>query len=963
MIHRRWLAVLAVVCAVACAVVSPSRARAGDGIDFFERKIRPVLVEHCYQCHARDAKKQRGGLLLDSRAGIRKGGDTGPAVVPGKPAESLLLKAVRHVDPELKMPPKGKLPDAVIADLERWIALGAPDPREEKAVKAAGVDFEAATKHWAYQPLRKPALPPLPPSLAKGGTQGGWAATPIDRFILAKLEEKGLTPSPPADPRTLLRRLYFDLTGLPPTSEEVEDFVRAWDAASAKRQAEGSNPRARAMVLQQVVDRLLASPRYGERWGRHWLDVARYADTKDGVLMYGDDRIRPYAYTYRDYVIRAFNDDTPFDRFIHEQLAADLIEPKVEPWRLAAMGYLTLGRMFDNNQHDILDDRIDVVTRGLLGLTVTCARCHDHKYDAVSSADYYALYGVFASSEAPFELPLIGVVAKTPSLEDFLKKEAPARHKLNAMQDEQFALLTETARERIGDYLVRVATTPPDLAETAIYFLSLAPTDLRPQVVNRWRKYLEHPARADDAVFGPWHAVMRLPEADWARRAPATIAQWASKPSGTARGQINPLVAQAFANVQPESKPEIARMYGDLLRKTYERSKQADVKMNAAEQQLVDLLTSRDSPAWFPKSQTYYYMSRQEKDRFGGMRNNLDKLAVQSPHAPPRAMVLHDAQDIVDPRIFVRGNPSVPGEPVARRFLRVLAGPAPKPFANGSGRLDLAKAITAPDNPLTARVLVNRVWMHHFGEPLVSTPSDFGARSTPPTHPELLDWLASTFIEEGWSLKKLHRHIVLSAAYGQESEVRGQESEVRGLGPRLDPENRYLWRMNRRRLDLEAMRDSLLFVSGRLDLTMGGRPVNVAGDAANRRRTVYGLVDRQTLPGLFRAFDFASPDASAERRPFTTVPQQALFGMNSPFIMEQAKALAARPQVAEAATPEAKVAAHVRLALARAAEPGEIEAAIRFVRAVEASGERSQLTPWQQYAQVLLMTNEFVFVD
>jgi hypothetical protein len=329
-------------------------------------------------------------------------------------------------------------------------------------------------------------------------------------------------------------------------------------------------------------------------------------------------------------------------------------------------------------------------------------------------------------------------------------------------------------------------------------------------------------------------------------------------------------------------------------------------------------------------------------------------------------MVLHDVQDIYDPHIFVRGNPSVPGEPVSRRFLRVLAGPEPKAFPNGSGRLDLARAITAPDNPLTARVLVNRVWMHHFGEPLVSTPSDFGARSTPPTHPELLDWLAATFIEEGWSLKKLHRHIVLSATYQQESGVRSQESPKMSaaiLGGQADPENRLLWRAHRRRLDLEAMRDSLLFVSGRLDPKMGGRPVDVVNDAANRRRTLYGLVDRQTLPGLFRAFDFASPDASAERRPFTTVPQQALFGMNAPFMMEQAKALAARPQVAGAATPEAKVAALVRLTLARAAAPEEVDAAVRFIRAAEASSERSQLTPWQQYAQVLLMTNEFVFVD
>jgi hypothetical protein len=362
-------------------------------------------------------------------------------------------------------------------------------------------------------------------------------------------------------------------------------------------------------------------------------------------------------------------------------------------------------------------------------------------------------------------------------------------------------------------------------------------------------------------------------------------------------------------------------------------------------------------------------MSRAEKDQFGGMRNNLDKLAVQSPHAPARAMVLYDTQDVYEPRIFVRGNAAIPGDPVPRRFLSVLTPGEPAPFPHGSGRLDLARAITAPDNPLTSRVLVNRVWMHHFGEPLVATPSDFGVRSAPPSHPELLDWLATTLIDEGWSLKKLHRHIVLSSTYQQASGVRGQEAGVRGQGSgdsawsraaAVDPENRLLWRAHRRRLDLEAMRDTLLAVSGRLDPWMGGRPVDVVNDAGNRRRTVYGLVDRQTLPGLFRAFDFASPDASAERRPFSSVPQQALFGMNAPFMIEQAKALAARVDATE---PRDKAAALMRLALGRDAEPGEIDAALAFVRAAEKSAERSQLTPWQQYAQVLLMTNEFLFID
>jgi hypothetical protein len=905
-----------------------------DGVAFFETKIRPVLVEHCYQCHSAAAKKPKGGLLLDSRTGVRKGGESGPAIVPGKPGESLLLKALRYTDEELKMPPKGKLPAAVVADFERWIAMGAPDPRDAAVVagkKGKGIDFTAAGRHWAYHPIRMPAVPAVKDKY--------WPANLIDVFILARLEASGLTPSPPADRRTLIRRAYFDLVGLPPTMAEVDAFER--DASP--------------VAFAKVVDQLLASPAYGERWGRHWLDVARYADTKDGVLMFGDDRIRPYAYTYRDYVIRAFNEDLPFDRFVHEQLAADQIEPKVEPWRLAAMGYLTLGRMFDKNIHDVLDDRIDVVTRGFLGLTVACARCHDHKYDAIPQADYYSLYGVFASSEAPLELPLLEPAVGSPGAAEFEKKAGPKVRELHQFQEKQFALLSEAARKRVGDYLLRVATTPPDPLETAIFFLSLAPDDLRPQIVARWRRYLASPARADDPVIGPWHDLMKLAEADFTGQARAVLARWTARPAGTGKGQINPLVREALTAAKLQGKADVARAYGGLLLRIYEESKKAPPAQPEA-RQLLDLVTGRDSPCYFSKGHTWYYMSRGEKDAYGSMQTALDKLAVQSPNAPPRAMVLNDSPDLYDPKVFVRGNPAQPGDPVPRQFLRILAGPERKPFAHGSGRLDLARAITAPDNPLTSRVLVNRVWMYHLGEPLVSTPSDFGTRSTPPTHPALLDYLAWTFQKEGWSLKKLHRLIVLSRTYQQASFDRPGCRQI-------DPEDRLLWRAHRQRLDLEAMRDSLLAIAGRLDPQRGGRPVDIVNNPLCRRRTVYGLVDRQSLPGMYRAFDFAVPDASVERRPQTTVPQQALFGLNSPFMMEQAKALAARPEVAGAATPEQRVAALYGLVLMRSPEPAEVQSALRFVTEVEAGGRGSQLTAWQQYAQVLLLTNEMMFVD
>jgi len=894
------------------------------GAEFFEKKIRPVLVEHCYKCHSRQAGKERGGLLLDTREALRRGGDSGPAIVPGKPSESVLIKSMRHTDAKLKMPKSAaKLPDHVLADFERWVEIGAPDPRDEKAV-AKSIDFDAARKHWAYQPIRKPALPPV--------KNQAWVKSPIDAHMLARLEEKALTPSPSADPRTLIRRLYFDLIGLPPEYAEVDAFVNSWDAAGAKR----------GEVLEKLVDELLASPHYGERWARHWLDVARYADTKDGVLMYGDDRVRPYAYTYRDYVIRAFNDDTPFDRFVHEQLAADAIEPKVEPWRLAAMGFLTLGRQYDNNIHDVIDDRIDTVTRGFLGLTVACARCHDHKYDAIPTADYYSLYGVFANSVSPLEPPLADRAENCKTLPDYEKLAGPHREKMQKFLDSQYAMLIDTARQRVGDYLIRVATTEPDLAETAIYFLSLAPNELRPPLVNAWRKYLEHPARANDPVFGPWPELMKCNESTYGPDATAVLERWKEK--------LNPLVRDALATAKLTSKAATARVYGNLLKTVHEQTKG---KQPAKEQlALIDVVASKQSPGFFPKAHTWMYLSRSEKDMYGGMRTQFDKIALKMKEAPPRAMVLLDADDLVEPRIFVRGSAASPGATVPRHFLRVLAGESRQPFANGSGRLDLAKAIASKDNPLTARVLVNRVWMHHFGEPLVATPSDFGVRSTMPSHPELLDWLAWTFMEDGWSLKKLHRRIVLSSTYLQASFDRPESRKI-------DPENRLYWRANRRRLDLEAMRDSYLLIAGRLDRAQHGRPVDIVNDPKNARRTVYGLVDRQSLPGLFRVFDFAVPDQSVERRPMTTVPQQALFGLNSPFMLEQSKSLADRTDKLET---EARVRQLYRHVLAREPNAVELQAALRFVNPVFRA-EHAQMNIWQQYAQVLMLTNEAIFVD
>jgi len=908
MIHRCHVSLASML-----MVLAASRpVDAAPPADLFEAKIRPVLIENCYKCHSAEHKTEKGGLRLDSREAMLRGGESGPAIVPGKPAESRLLKAIRHDGDVVKMPPKGKLSVAVVADFEAWIAAGAPTPTTTSTGSQIDV---AARKHWAFQPIRMHA-----------------ADASIDRLLLSKLERAGLSFSPSADRRTLLRRVYIDLTGLPPTFEEVEAFVndRSPDA------------------FAKVVDHLLASPRYGERWARHWLDVARYADTKDGVLMYGDDRVRPFAYTYRDYVIRAFNEDLPFDRFVHEQLAADLIEPRVEPWRLAALGFLTLGRMFDNNIHDIIDDRIDTSSRALFGLTVSCARCHDHKYDPIPQADYYSLYGVFASCETPVVPPAIEPGRRGP--EEFEKKYEAKQREIQEMLDKQFALLSETTRSRVADYLVHAATTTPDPLETAIYFLSLAPEDLRPPIVARWRHFLAQRAKPDDPVFGPWHDLFGLPEERVAAEAASILERW----KGRAPDQVNALVIEALSKTPLHTRADVARAHGELLKRIYNESKtRKNSGPDPARDQLLAIVAGKDSPLYFPKAHTWKYMSRGEKDAFGGKLTELDKLAVKEPNAPPRAVSVVDSAELYDPKVYLRGNPTRQGQAVPRQFLAVIAGQDRKPFPHGSGRLDLARAITDRTNPLTARVIANRVWMHHFGEPLVETPNDLGLRCPPPAQLELLDYLATTLMAEGWSLKSLHRRIVLSQAYQQSSFDRADAHKV-------DPDNTLYWRMNRRRLELESMRDSMLAVSGRLDDTPFGRPVDVVTDPTSRRRTLYGLVDRQSLPNLFRSFDFASPDQSAERRPQTTVPQQALFGMNAPFVLEQARALAAR---CDDPVPARRVTQLYRAILLRDPDQHEVQAGLAFVDATGDTKEKSPLRPWAQYAQVFLLTNEFMFVD
>jgi hypothetical protein len=706
--------VLALCCQAGLRGAEPSR----DQLEFFEKKIRPVLVAHCYKCHSAQAAKVKGGLLLDTRDGLLKGGASGPAVVPGNPAASLLLKALHYDD--LKMPPTSKLPEAVIADFQTRIKDGVADPRVATAVAPGmkAVDIEAGKRFWSFQMPHEHAAPEV--------RNVGWSRTGIDPFILARLEQSGLEPNPPADRRTWLRRVSFDLVGLPPTPEEVEAFVS------------DHSPEA----CENVVERLLASPHYGERWARMWLDVARFAEDQAHIVGKDQSLFYPNAYLYRDWVIRALNADMPYDRFLKLQLAADLIEPN-DPTNHAALGFIGLGPKYYGRgspavMADEWEDRVDTVCRGLLGLTVACARCHDHKFDPIPTDDYYALAGVFASTRM-FNRPLTDKAGKKGDGEASQPKEAL--------------------------HIVREG----------------APTDLN---------------------------------------------------------------------------------------------------------------------------------------------------------------------------VFVRGDVGNKGPVVPRHFLQVLSAGELQVFDQGSGRRQLAEAITSSHNPLTARVIVNRIWALHFGRPLVGTPSNFGALGERPTHPELLDDLAARFMTAGWSLKWLQREIVLSAAYQQSS-----KADTRRLV--ADPENRWLSRMHRRRLSVEAWRDAVLAAVGCLDQAVGGPSLDPQ-DPKERRRTVYSVVSRLELNRMLALFDFPDPNVHASRRIETTTPLQKMFVLNSPFMVCQAERLAER-LMTEAPNGEAercRIERAYRSLYGRGATEAEIRLGLTFLT----EGD-DHVARWQQYAHVLLAANEMLYID
>ncbi|MDB4623617.1 PSD1 and planctomycete cytochrome C domain-containing protein [bacterium] len=928
-----WIATIILVCGAADASAD-DKTFSSRQLDFFENKIRPLLVQHCLECHG--PAKSENGLRLDSRSAILLGGDSGPAAIAGTPKGSMIIQSVSHSG-DYDMPPNKKLADEEIAALSQWISMELPWPAKRPELKELTPTEKIhnhQTHHWAFQPVTSPSIPEV-----KQPT-----STVLDRLVLAKLETKNLSMSPRADQRTLIRRATFDLTGLPPTFEQVEQFTK------------DTSPDA----YEKLINRLLESPAYGERWARHWLDIARYADTSGYTLNNKDNRY-PFAFTYRDYVIDAFNNDLPYDEFIREQLAADYLDIPEDKKSLAALGFISVGRKYLARQ-DTIDDQVDVVTRGLMGLTVSCARCHDHKYDAIPTEDYYSIYGIFNNNEVPKELPLLGTPKQRTQFQDYFNSLKNRKEQIQALRNKHYQLRLNHIRSSFSDYIAHVIA--PGQAELIASqpFAKLTKSEVQSNIVKQWRSFFSK-NRNEQTVVKPTLALLAIPDDQFALKAERQIKEWAKSPGQQSPGEkyLNRLLAQP-----PKTKIELANVIGQLFSETISAWIEAGSpppqkgKFPLPNDRLAKLVFAKNSPANFPLTELANYLDPNAKTEIQNLDKELVKLNNHPPNGLARAMVIQDKSKIKPTRVMIRGNLHRQGEVAPRRFVAVLSplgnGEIKRePFKNKSGRLELANKIASPSNPLTARVFVNRVWMHHFSKPLVSTPSDFGIRCPPPVQSELLDFLALEFMNNNWSIKQLHKTIMTSDTYCQASKNRDSYDEV-------DPENRLLWKMNRRRLEFESLRDSMLAVSQQLDARMHGKPEKLFEANQSRRKTIYGEIDRQNLPGIYRVFDLPNPDQSAAKRTRTTVPQQSLFMINSPFVAAQANHIM-KELVSNNERQLDQIKQLYRTLFQREPTPLEIEIGSQYIESAELSHRPNNLAPLARYAQVLLCTNEFEFID
>ncbi len=889
-------------------------AKEGEKAEFFENRVRPLIAEKCQSCHGRE--KQQASLRLDSKAGILSGGESGPSVIAGQVDQSLLIQAIRRDG--LEMPPDEPLSDDEISIFEKWVRDGAYWPQESVSMDAIALGDQEAIKkksreHWSFKPIVKPNVP--------ANVNEPSVYHPIDAFISSKLEESKVQPLGQADKRTLLRRVYFDITGLPPTAKAVDDFEQ--DATPD--------------AYKKIVEGLLNSKEFGQRWGRYWLDVARYADSRD--WMPNTDQRYPFAYSYRDYVIRSINEDKPYDQFLKEQIAADLMGTDKHAPEMAALGFLTVGPRFRNDTLEQVSDRVDCISRGLMGLTVACARCHDHKYDPVSIEDFYALYGVFGSTELTEDLPTLNSNRKIkPEL--FAEYEKARAEKVKE-RDDRISELRQSAIDQVLESPKKYFQAVYDLGVTKAVDIrgvvskykvtdsAVTALDDSLQRIRRDKSFVNH------RILGPLVVGLAIEGQGFQEQFKTWLESAATSKRDYDRGILEELKT---ANLK--SRLALLEAYATILSrvaKAAEKSKEDSIKQAfLADKSLLDF----DRQAVV---QGYRLLGKGRKE-LGDLEIAIHEVDATHPGSPPRAMILAEKDKPITPFVFLRGEPSRKGERVPRRYISFFENGNPKPFSDqNSGRLELAEKIVDPANPLTARVAVNRVWMKYFGQGLTESPDDFGLRSQPPSHPELLDWLAASLIENGWSMKWLHRTILSSAAYQRSSVVPAD-----CLAVEVDVDNKLLWRQNRRRLDFEATRDTMLAVSGELDRALDGPSVKLSSTPYPVRRSVYAYIDRVDIDPMLKVFDFASPLASASHRAETTIPQHSLFVMNHPFVIERAKVIAdkVRPAQADKELVNRGINSIFRRMLGRMPKPEERQAAMAFITTPVSTEGLKRSSPW-----------------
>jgi hypothetical protein len=910
------------------------------GIEFFEKKIRPVLVSECYKCHSK-GKKIKGELRLDWRGGWQKGGESGAAIIPGRVGKSLLIQAIRHADADLKMPPKKKLSAAQIADFEKWVAMGAPDPRttSEATEEEKELDLAAARKFWAFQPVRK-----LPAPKVK---QTDWPRTDIDRFVLAALEAKGIGPVGDADDLTLLRRIYFDLIGLPPTPKQMAAFEKA---ANVNRQS----------AIENSVDALLASPHFGERWGRHWLDVVRFSESTGG----GRTLLMKDAWRFRDYVVNAFNADKPFTEFIREQIAGDLIPGGTlaqQRERLTATAFLLLGptnyELQDKTvlEMDIVDEQLDTMGKAFMGLTIGCARCHDHKFDPIRTEDYYGMAGIFKSTK----------VVIHSNVSAWNKRPLPMSAEQSALAKKQAAAIGAKQKE-IAALKKQLGGNAGPLPVASLP--GVVVDDLQAKLKGDWTRSTSNKGYVGanyihDGAVG---------------KGDKSVAFTVKIPGD---GKFEVRVAYAHGTNRDTKVPVLIRHADGEVTMHIDQTKRPPIDGHFISLGTFDFLVgeweavvistegttahviadavqflSKDAPAVAkPAPKLEGKAAQAMLKKMESELKALKKAAVKQ----PELIAADEGDNPGDIQIAIRGNAHNAGPKTPRSFIRVLHhGPAPKIAAQVSGRTELANWLASAEHPLTARVFVNRVWHHLFGKGIVPSVDNFGHSGRLPTHQALLDHLATRFVAEGWSVKKLIREIVLSRVYQLSSETGDLRLE------KVDLENKLHWRQNRRRLQAEAIRDAVLSVSGKLDTKSGGNTIKLGTTTEygyqfdDTRRSLYAPVFRNTPLEILAVFDFADPNLVVGSRTTSSVPTQALFLMNSPFVRAQAAAAAQRLLAEKHLNDAVRIRQAYRRTLGRNPTAREREIILTFL-----ANEKNPAQAWPQIIHGLYASLDFRFLN